>query len=54
MTYACNCCGFLFRRVGQVERCPYCDGDQLRPADEEERKRLEEQIEREHLNGGKE
>lgn len=52
MTYACKDCGFLFRRVGEVERCPYCDSDRLRPADEEERERLEEHIKEECLHGG--
>lgn len=53
MTYACRACGFLFRRVGPVERCPYCGGDHLRPADEAEQERLEEKIKEENKNGGK-
>ena len=41
MTYCCEDCGFLFRRVGAVKECPSCEGSRFRPATEEERKRLE-------------
>lgn len=44
MTYVCENCGFLFRRIGAVERCPYCGGSCLRPANAEEKKQLEQKI----------
>lgn len=53
MTYACETCGFLFRRIGPIDRCPSCDDDKLRPADAEEEKQLEDKLTKEHQNGGK-
>ena len=42
MIYRCEDCGFLFRRVGTVEACPFCEGSRFRPATEEEAERLQE------------
>ena len=42
MIYCCEGCGFLFRRVGEVEECPFCEGGHFRPATAEEEKRYEE------------
>lgn len=44
MIYTCENCGFLFRRIGAVESCPYCDSDRIRPADKEEQKLLEQRL----------
>ena len=41
MIYCCEDCGFLFRRIGTVEECPFCEGDHFRPATAEEGKRLQ-------------
>lgn len=41
MTYCCEDCGFLFRRIGAVEECPFCEGSRFRPATAEEEKRLQ-------------
>ena len=41
MIYRCEDCGFLFRRVGTVEACPFCEGSRFRPATEEEAERLQ-------------
>lgn len=32
MTYACDDCGFLFRRFGSVSQCPLCESSRVRPA----------------------
>ena len=40
MTYCCEDCGFLFRRVSEVAECPLCEGPHFRPATAEETKRL--------------
>ena len=40
MIYCCEDCGFLFSRVGEVDRCPFCEKDHFRPATEEEMQRL--------------
>ena len=41
MTYCCENCDFLFRRVGVVDACPFCEGSRFRPATEEEAERLQ-------------
>ncbi len=40
MIYKCDnpYCGFLFERVGEVDCCPDCGHDDIRPANEEEQK----------------
>lgn len=40
MIYCCEDCSFLFSRVGEVERCPFCEGTHFRQANEEEVRRL--------------
>lgn len=40
MTYCCEECGFLFRRVGEVHTCPSCESYQLRSATAQETDRL--------------
>lgn len=32
MIYACEECGFLFYRVGEVNACPNCERQTIRPA----------------------
>ena len=41
MTYCCEDCGFLFRRVGEVTACPSCESKRFRTATAEEEKRLQ-------------
>ena len=41
MTYACEDCCFLFRRLGEMEKCPLCEKNHIRPATEEEARSLE-------------
>lgn len=41
MTYCCEDCGFLFRRLGEVKECPFCEGTQFRPATAEEAERMQ-------------
>jgi len=41
VTYCCEDCGFLFRRIGDVWECPFCEGKHFRPATEEEILRLQ-------------
>jgi len=36
MTYCCVDCGFLFRRVGEVQSCPLCESTRLCPATAQE------------------
>lgn len=40
MIYKCEQenCGFLFERVGEVERCPDCGSPEIRPANKTEQK----------------
>ena len=40
MVYYCEDCGFLFRRAGEVRKCPFCEGPRFRSATEEEIERL--------------
>ena len=40
MIYRCDSCGFLFRRSGAVEECPFCEEPHFRPATAEEAERL--------------
>ena len=53
MTYACETCGFLFRRFGPIDCCPSCGSNQLHPADAAEEKQLEDKLMKEHQDGGK-
>lgn len=41
MVYCCEDCGFLFRRVGEVKECPFCEGSRFRATRLEEEKRLQ-------------
>ncbi|TWH59425.1 hypothetical protein DesLBE_3806 [Desulfitobacterium sp. LBE] len=45
MTYACEDCGFLFRRVGAVRECPSCEKKHIRPVTKEEAERLQKLLE---------
>ncbi|ADL06031.1 hypothetical protein [Lacrimispora saccharolytica] len=45
MTYACEDCGFLFYRAGEVKECPSCEKPHIRSATEEEIGRLEKLLE---------
>ena len=45
MTYACEDCGFLFCRVGEVKECPSCDKNHIRSASKEEAQRLQKLLE---------
>ena len=40
MTYCCVDCGFLFRRVGEVQSCPLCESTRLCPATAQEAAQL--------------
>lgn len=40
MTYFCDSCGFLFSRTGDVNECPFCEGQRIRLATVEEADRL--------------
>lgn len=42
MNYACEDCGFLFFRMGEVQECPFCEERHIRPATGEETLRLKE------------
>ena len=41
MIYCCEDCGFLFRRIGEVTACPFCESKRFRTATEAEAKRLQ-------------
>ena len=41
MIYCCEDCGFLFRRIGAVEECPFCEGKRFRTATKAEATRLQ-------------
>ena len=45
MTYACEDCGFLFYRAGEVKECPSCEKNNIRSATEEEAQRLQKLLE---------
>ncbi|GAB6181183.1 hypothetical protein JCM14036_25020 [Desulfotomaculum defluvii] len=45
MTYACEDCGFLFYRAGEVEECPSCEKNHIRSATKEETQRLQTLLE---------
>lgn len=51
MIYACEGCGFLFRRVSEVRECPSCEGGQIRPATVEESKALQQYLEMQNSVG---
>lgn len=51
MNYHCEGCGFLFRRIGEVRECPSCECSRLRPATEEEAKRLKVLLDKEDEKG---
>lgn len=44
MIYCCDDCGFLFRRVGDVAECPFCEGGNFRLATPEESERLQARL----------
>ncbi|MEG6523836.1 hypothetical protein [Desulfotomaculum sp. 1211_IL3151] len=46
MTYACEDCGFLFYRAGEVRECPSCEKNHIRSATKEETQRLQTLLER--------
>lgn len=48
MTYCCQDCGFLFRRIGAVDACPSCESGRIRPATPEEEQRLQALLQKEH------
>lgn len=41
MIYACDDCGFLFRRFGKVTVCPACQSGRVRPGTETESRQLQ-------------
>ncbi len=41
LIYACEDCGFLFYRAGEIEDCPSCEKNRLRLATKEEIKQLQ-------------
>ncbi len=45
MTYACEDCGFLFCRAGEVKECPSCEKNNIRLATEEETESLQKLLE---------
>lgn len=45
VTYACEDCGFLFYRAGEVKECPSCDKNHIRSATKEEAERLQKLLE---------
>ncbi|MGI5906769.1 MAG: hypothetical protein ACOX85_11045 [Candidatus Pararuminococcus gallinarum] len=45
MIYACEGCGFLFYRIGEVQECPSCEKNHIRTATEEEALRLQKILE---------
>lgn len=47
MIYSCEDCGFLFRRIGEVKACPFCEGNRFRSATAEEEKRLQALLDKE-------
>ena len=47
MIYCCEDCGFLFRRMGTVKACPFCENPRFRPATAEEEKRLQALLQQE-------
>lgn len=51
MTYCCEGCGFLFRRMGEVKECPLCEGSRFRPATAEEEERLKVLLNKEEKKG---
>lgn len=46
MTYACENCGFIFSRSGEVKECPACEKNHIRSATGEEIQRLQTLLER--------
>jgi rubrerythrin len=40
MDYRCDDCGFMFRRVSEIQMCPFCEGPRIRCATEEEAQSL--------------
>jgi predicted Zn-ribbon and HTH transcriptional regulator len=30
MDYICQYCGFMFYRLGEIVKCPYCESDYIR------------------------
>ncbi|MEG2232231.1 MAG: hypothetical protein RRX92_09450 [Lachnospiraceae bacterium] len=44
MVYACETCGLVFCRVGDIIQCPFCEKANLRPATEQEKQQLAQLI----------
>lgn len=42
MIYICGSCGFLFRRMGEVYECPFCEKNDIRSATGQETKRFQD------------
>ena len=51
MNYYCEGCGFLFRRLGEVKECPFCESSRFRPATAEEAERLKVRLSKEEEKG---
>lgn len=52
MTYHCDICGFVFSRIGEIQRCPSCEGYCIRPSTTEEAENLQ-QLVRDHVRNAK-
>lgn len=46
MTYACEDCGFLFSRAGEVKECPSCEKNHIRSATKEEAQMVQKFLEK--------
>lgn len=51
MNYYCEGCGFLFRRIGDVNECPRCESFRLRPATGDETEHLKVILNKEDEKG---
>lgn len=51
MNYYCEGCGFLFRRIGDVNECPRCESSRLRPATGDETEHLKAILNKEEEKG---
>ena len=45
MIYACEDCGFLFCRAGEIKECPSCEKTHIHSANKEETQRLQTLLE---------
>lgn len=50
MTYRCDICGFLFSRIGEIQRCPSCEGYCIRPSTPEEAEYLQKLLRKSDRN----